>query len=130
MTAGAYERHGEARPSAETRAAAAERVSDPMLLERVLRQTLLDPAGSGFGDPVYLEALGDVARRHRGAALSLEPVAVDLVRTVLGVFFGGMTHGAALSGAMAAPIAASLCEDQRAHQRLEAMWTRLGERFG
>ena len=73
------------------------------------------------------EAMLAVARRHRGWPLCLDPVAIELVQAVVGRHFGGLPDSAALWRDLAACVAASILDDPVAHDRLQALWVRLGD---
>jgi hypothetical protein len=97
------------------------------LMERVLQETL---SATAQGQPLAesdMAALLEVARRHRGAALTLEPVAVDLVQALLRVRFATVAAADGLRLAAARRIAATLLEDPPSHDRLLVFWGRLSE---
>lgn len=104
---------------------------DRRTLEEVLGRalTLSGPAQEVLAADV--EALREVARRHREESFSLEPVAVDLVESLLVAYFDGQRHaeGSAPSPwrPMSEQIARTLFEDSASSQRLSALWTRLQE---
>ena len=101
--------------------------ADPALLDKVLKQTL-DAQSSG--DPSAndrMRALVDVARRHRGKPLTLEPVAVELVEAVLAEEFPQPHTPPKLRQAMSARIAQTLLDDPVSRERLAVFWARLSE---
>jgi hypothetical protein len=118
-------------------------------LEYLLREALsrIDSADGEIA-PNIRAALADVARRFRGAALSLTPVVVEVVEAVLRELYaegrkalrrdGTEPSGASSSGAAAVPsteswhkmsmsIAQSLYDDPSAHERLQSLWAHLSE---
>jgi len=109
------------RESSET-----EGIPERGLLEKVLQQTLSGGAAVKL-DPGDLEALRKVARTHRGKPLVLDPVAVELVYAILCVQFPEQFRSAVTAKAMSAEIARALIDDPTGRQRLEAIWTDLGE---
>ncbi len=97
------------------------------LLERVLQATLSATADGQPLDPAELAALRDVARRHRGAAVTLPLVADDLVQTLLRVRFANLEATAGFWRAAVERIAGSLLDDPTARDRLQALWAQLSE---
>jgi len=102
-----------------------EHASDGELLEQVLQQTLSMLDGDEEITPKQMESLIDVARRHRGSTLALEPVAVDLIRSVLDFRFDHIPISAERWQIMSRRIAETLLEDPQTHERIEALWARL-----
>ena len=99
---------------------------DPALLEKVLRETSdICSAGSPL-DGADREALTEVARRHRGEPLTLEPVGVELVQAVLRSHFPTQPHASQLWQALTVQIALTLFDDPASHDRLQALWVGLG----
>lgn len=94
------------------------------LLERVLRQTLLDDERDGPLDEADRRALAEVARRHRGKPLTLEPVGVDLVQAVLMTHFAGLADRPGFWRRVSLPIAETLLDDPVARGRIETLWDR------
>lgn len=113
------------RPARQRDAAVKQTVPARDLLEQVLRQTL--NGDSETLDSADLEALGRVAARHRGQPLELEPVAVDLVHSILSVQFSEQFGSVPAAKELSAEIARTLFEDPPSRQRLEALWSRLAE---
>jgi hypothetical protein len=96
-------------------------------LQQVLaetRETLLLDEPLAAGDQ---QALAEVARRHRGRPLTLEPVARELVSAILRNHFSGLPGFLRGEQSLSAQVAQSLMEDPVARERLEAFWVRLGE---
>lgn len=98
---------------------------DSSLLEEVLRRTLEAAESLDAFEASDLKPLLEVAERHRGRPLELEPVAVDLVDAALRDYFrqgpGGMDEWRQISRR----VAETLFEDPTARERLEAFWNRL-----
>lgn len=100
---------------------------DLPLLEQVLQETL---AGGTSTDPLrrqQWQALVEVARRHRGEALVLEPVAVDLVEALLRSRFDQLQLPADSWQHMSRVIATTLLDDPHAQARLATFWGQLSE---
>lgn len=104
-----------------------EKASDGGLLEQVLQETLFGSGAAGLLDEPLLAALVEVARRHPGRPLSLDPVMVDLVQAIVRINLGQYSRSDADWQAMSRRIAETLWEDQPSHERLERFWTRLSE---
>lgn len=77
-----------------------------------------------------MEAIQEVARRHRNAPFALDPVLVELVQTILRIQFGDHPEWAAAWQGASGPVAQTLYEDPVSRERLELLWNRLskGER--
>ncbi len=101
-------------------------VPDSGLLDEVLEETLSLSPNRGIGQE-ELNVLLNVAKRHRGQQLSLAPVAVDLVQSILRFRFANLKIDASKWEEMSAQIAGTLMEDEQSCQRLEKFWGRLGE---
>ena len=100
---------------------------DSGLLEKVLRETeeLLDDDQTL--DRREKEALHEVVRRHRNESLSLNPVTFELVQAVVGSQFRLRPDSADFWREMAMCVAESIFDDPASHDRLQAIWVRLGE---
>lgn len=98
---------------------------DGSLLEKVLQQTQLGSEGSP--DEPLMAALLDVARRHKGRPLALDPVLVDLIEAIVRINLGQRAVKDADLGLMPRQIAETLWEDLPSRDRLERFWTRLAE---
>lgn len=105
---------------------AADAVPDPALLERVLEETLSD-GGVPELDSAELHALTDVARRYRGSARVSEPIALELVKSVLLVRFPGLSASDTLWHDVSRQIATILYESPDTHERLDRLWSQLSE---
>jgi hypothetical protein len=95
------------------------------VLDRVLREALvtMEPAQWLRGEG--LEAVSQVARRHRGECFVLDPVAVELVEALLGLLLGRSRDGSNPWHRMATAVAETLCDDPTANGRLESLWKML-----
>jgi hypothetical protein len=100
---------------------------DRSLLEQVLLETVAAVGEDAGIDESCMQAMRDVARRHRGSALSHDPVAVDLIAAVLRHCFRTRDVSADFWASVSHQIAESLMEDPVARNRLERLWTRLTE---
>ncbi len=96
------------------------------VLEDVLRETLAARAG----DPDHsaqLTALTEVARKHPGADLDLEPVAVELVEALLRIRFGQVTRTPEVWREASRHIAGVLYETPESQARLRQLWQEVSE---
>ena len=101
-------------------------IDDPALLERVLRETA---AVCNVDEPLEegdREALEEVAGRHRGERLTLEPVGVELVQAVLRRHFPALARSSGPWEGISRQIALSLLSDPPSRERMEAFWIGLG----
>jgi|WetSurMetagenome_2_1015567.scaffolds.fasta_scaffold848328_2 hypothetical protein len=104
---------------------AAPRPAEAALLERVLRQTL-DICGPDEPlDAAEMRALREVAERHRGRPLELEPVAVELVAAAIdGIRPTGKNP--AFWRELTAHVARIMLDDPATFARMNSLWIRLG----
>jgi hypothetical protein len=100
---------------------------DPALLEQVLEHTALAVEQSETADPADVAALVEVARRHRGRALTAEPVIADMVGAVLGAQMRSWFPLEEDWRTMIASIARTLDDDPPSRRRLENLWAGLLE---
>lgn len=107
---------------------AAERLSDAHgVLSSVLAASAAQSGGSSIGGG-RIAPLLEVARRHRGAPLVLDPIANDLLRALLGDFFepnGSRMEPVWIS--VAQFVARSLWDQPATRARLDDIWRMLGE---
>jgi len=108
-------------PSQSVESGAARRA----LLERVLEETEKLLGTEDALDPQQMEAIREVARRHPGKGLVLEPVVVELVEAVVRVQFRGLAEGSPIWQEASCQIAQTLFDDPVARGRLEALWKNL-----
>ena len=104
-----------------------DRLPSRDLLESVLNETL---TGRSVGDSMSrttLAALQEVAKRHRGQPLILEPVAVELVRALLRLKFPKQPVTSREWKFMSNRIAQTMLDDPVARERLRVFWSRLTE---
>lgn len=101
--------------------------AEPDLIERVLQETLTASATGAPLDSHEMAALQDVARRHRGADLTSQPVLVDLVAALLQARFSALAGRGPLCQTLAERIAETLWGDPLSQQRLYLLWARLTE---
>ena len=90
--------------------------------ERVLEETERLLSAQDALEPRQIEALKEVARRHPGERLALDPIAVELVLAILSVQFGALALPEPVWQEAASQIAQALLEDPVARPRLEALW--------
>ena len=115
------------RTPSETPPSEVEKTPESGLLEQVLQKTLSAAGEGGSLDEPQLAALVEVARRHQGRPLSIDPVIVDLVRAILHINFSRLPASDAVWQVMSRQIAATLWDDRRSQERLERFWARLSE---
>lgn len=107
--------------------AAAEEGAAPQFLQQVMSQTLAGYGSTRELSPKVYAALLEVARRHPGEPLALDPVAIELVAACLQVQLPAIAARESLSRRMYSWVAGSLLDDPAARQRLAELWARLGE---
>ena len=105
----------------------ADQMPDRNFLERVLRETILATETSEPIAPAEMDSLSKVARRHHSAALTLDPVAVDLVHSILRARFSFGQSRTGFWKTMSRQIAGTLMDDPGSRERLTALWDRLRE---
>lgn len=119
--------------AAETRAAgppAEELTARPPrqnLLDQILTETALGELSDGQYSGEDAKLLREVAARYPTEAFDLEPVAVELVRAVVGEPFRELIGGHEQWCSMTYEIAQTLFDDPRSRQRLQSLWNRLRE---
>jgi hypothetical protein len=120
-----------ARHASDHRSAAGETLhSEPAAsheqaaLDAVLRATA-DTDADERVTAAEVEALRDVARRHGPVALTLEPIAVELVEAIILINYGHLRRPPEVWRATASRIASLLFESPVPRARLENLWARL-----
>jgi hypothetical protein len=106
---------------------AADAAAAPDFLKQVMSQTVAGMTSTRELSPKVFAALLEVAKRHPGEPLSLDPIAVELVAACLQVQMPAIAARETLSRRMYAWVASSLLDDPAAQQRLSELWARLGE---
>jgi hypothetical protein len=101
--------------------------ADRELLDRVLEQTLARINEGVLFEAPDMNALKEVARRHRGQPLSLEPVAVELVQAALRPQMGSLAMTPQVWQQLTTQVARMLVDDPTAHDRLQGFWNRLSQ---
>lgn len=101
-------------------------VRDSFLLDRVLQETLALDSLQQLR-PEEMQALTDVARRHRDAIVVVESIAAELVEAWLRIRFAHLQATSELWRDASQRIARSLCESPESHERLSRFWTQLCE---
>ena len=120
--------HGEEhayRPEPELPADAGQVEQERLLLDEVLRQT---QAAFDSHDTDDLSEMGpflEVARRHAGSQLTLEPVLLELVKAALAETVAQLPGSPDQPDQIPMRIATTLFEDANCHDRLVAFWSRL-----
>ena len=74
-----------------------------------------------------MNALKEVARRHRGQPLSLEPVALELVKAALRPQLGALADTPGVYEKLSLQVARMLIDDPIAYDRLQGFWNRLSQ---
>lgn len=93
------------------------------LLEDVLRETSAAARETDTREDLDLEALRQIGRRRRGEPFSEDPVARELVESVLLTQFRDHWNTPGLWRPIAQRIARTLCGDLVARSRLERLWS-------
>jgi hypothetical protein len=96
-------------------------------LEQVIQQTADELGQVGPADPELWQALRDAARQLPAGPLTLEPVAVTLVQTVLMRQLEVLAQRQALLAHAARVVAEAILADLTSRERLAALWQRLQE---
>ncbi len=99
---------------------------DRAALEKVLSETLSDKPAEPLHDR-ELQALLSVAKRHRNAAISLEPIVVELVESILRSRLMRVEAPAEYWREMSLAIATTLFETPAVKTRLTGLWSSLLE---
>ncbi len=103
------------------------KLRDLKFFQDILQHTLMSPNPAEAVTPEEYESLLEVARRHRGEPLSLDPVAVELVQAMLKSYFRISKELPKLWNDMAHEIARTLHEDKVLSERLKRLWSKLVE---
>ncbi|MBI4586190.1 MAG: hypothetical protein HY717_19440 [Planctomycetes bacterium] len=103
------------------------RAGDLKFFQDILQHTLVSPNPAETVTPEEYEALLEVARRHRGEPLGLDPIAVELVQAMLKSYFRISKELPELWNDMAHEIARTLYEDKTLSERLTRLWSKLVE---
>jgi len=105
----------------------AARWVDGELLDRIVKETMLVEATGNEDDGEELRLLRQVAARYPRTAFNLEPIAVEMVRAVVGLHYRETVDSDEAWQAMTQGIAQTLFDDPRSRERLQAIWHRLSE---
>ena len=103
-----------------------QQLPDRSALEKVLSETLSDKPTEPLHEK-ELDALISVAKRHLGAPMSLEPVTVELVESLLRARLTRIEAPDEYWQKMSLAIATSLYEAPVAKRRLTGLWDSLVE---
>jgi hypothetical protein len=122
--------HDRIGPGEATDAPDARSGADAHALDAALRATLNAVEGDERITPEELAALGEVARRFGAAALSYDPIAIELVHAIIQVNYGHLRRPPEMWRSTAAKIATLLYDSPTARARLENLWSRLIESYG
>lgn len=94
------------------------------LLGEVISQTDNLFAAEAAEDDAHPVALREVAERHRGEELSVDPVMVELVEAVISDLASRISHNE-LRRRLVFHVAESLSEDPAAYKRVSSLWRNL-----
>jgi hypothetical protein len=94
-------------------------------LEEVVRQTTAIYSVELASDPADLETLRQVAKRFPGAPFQLQPVLVELVRSLLQRQLKSTLQSEEQLTKLADRVAQTLYENPESHARLKELWDRL-----
>jgi hypothetical protein len=120
---GSHNNAGHQQPAAEGRSSS--RAGDSTILDRVLQQTqAVFQTDEPLGD-AEMRAFRQVADRHRGRPLELEPVGVELVAAAIDGLCPSKRDSEFWRN-VAAQVARILIDDPTTFARLNALWIRLG----
>lgn len=97
------------------------------LLEQVLASTSFAGGETSALPPEELEVLRQVARRHSGGVLAVQPVLEELVEAILGKQLRALAPSPEGRRAMVVEIAQTLFDDVVSRERLESLWQELLE---
>jgi hypothetical protein len=106
-------------------AAGGEASIDASVMEKVLEETLRAVDSDPPLDASEINSLAQIGRRYGGQPLSVEPMVVELVESILQQRFGQQIRSSAQWSDMPREIAQTLWDSPEAHQRLERLWGRL-----
>jgi hypothetical protein len=115
--------------ASEQQAESAPLIADDAL-DAIVRATLESADDEAHVTNEEIAALAAVARRHRLAPLSYDPVAIELVEAIIQANYGPLGRPPEVWHATAAKIAALLLESPASRARLENLWSRLVEAHG
>lgn len=105
----------------------AEPVVDADVMEKVLQETLSAADDDEPIDAAEFEVFQEVARRHAGQPLSLDPIVTELVQSILLYRFGEQMRRTRDWDKMPREIAETLWESPHSHDRIQRLWDRLAE---
>ena len=94
-------------------------------MEKILEETLLAADSDQPVDTEQLQALASIGLRHAGQPLSLDPIVIELVHSILRHRWGEQIQRSPAWSEMPRAIAVTLWESPNAHQRLDRLWDRL-----
>lgn len=98
---------------------------DIAALQRVLEESLAATSSDELLEAVEIDALREVAQRHREDAFNCDAVAVELVGALLKAYFDTAGRRGDLWQSVAGPVADALCRHPESRARLERLWARL-----
>ena len=99
--------------------------SDRAAFEEVLKETLNQESSQATIGADGLAALTQVAQRYPGSKLTLEPIAVELVDSILEIRINRQGRPASFWHEMSKQIAVSLYESPASKERLVILWNSL-----
>jgi hypothetical protein len=104
---------------------AGEAAADREALESVLQWAEATLKSDDPLEVADVEAVREVARRHRGVPLALDPIVVELVQALLRTYFQTRPSWLPVWQNACRVVAETLFEDPVSHDRLEVLWSRL-----
>jgi hypothetical protein len=102
----------------------------PDMLREVVAQTAESLAALEQVDPELQKAMLEVARRHAGEPMMVDPAGAALVEAVLRMQLPALADRPPLLNRTARVVATSLLADPAARLRIEHLWARLAEDAG
>jgi len=103
------------------------KLDDEKVLTRVLRETISSTTCGQEVEAGEMEAMRQIGRQYAGAKLTLDPIATDLVESILKCRIGDAWGPPERLKTMSREIARTLWHDPHTHDRLVSFWARLSE---
>jgi hypothetical protein len=117
--------YGEFEQKSQSHSSQSQSESDRAAFEKVLNETLNHQSSQATIDEAGMAALTLVAQRYPGSKLTLDPIAVELVDSILGIRIDRQGRPASFWHEMSMEIAVSLYESPASKERLVILWDSL-----
>ncbi len=102
-------------------------LDDEKVLTRVLLETISSTTSDQGVEAVEMEALRQIGRQYAGEELTLDPIATDLVGSILKCRLGDRWGPPERRETMSREIAGTLWHNPHTYDRLVSFWARLSE---